>query len=239
MFHLVAVSALILISALVYRCLAGPRAARAPRPRPVFYLLGNIGAGKSLLARNVAAACPDFVVLPEPVDVWQSLEDHNVLALFGACRSTWAFAFQTLVFSTFARRARDAPDDRVVVFERSPGCALYLFAQDMANAGTLLPAHMAILRHLYATLFPPSSRHACYLYVRVDAETAFARARGRGRVEEQTLPFVYFARLHRLLEAWLLRNHQQRVRILDGQLPPGQLLEATLQAIRQELAVFN
>lgn len=212
-------------------------ARRRQRRNVYVYLEGNIGVGKSTLAAGIART-GRYMVTPEPVSTWIDLEGHNFLGLYSSDRYKWSFPFQTLAQITLARSMR-TPSSLPRIFERSAETSLNVFAQMALDDGILSPPHMALLRLLREELTVscrPWPAH--HFYIRVSPQLALQRARTRGREEDCGWPLEYHQRVHDYHERWVQSLPPGMVTILDGSLPPDDLLKEALyhlEAINKDL----
>ncbi len=203
---------------------------KSKRPHPIFYLEGNIGAGKSTVATGLAAL-GKYRVRKEPVTEWQNVDGHNFLALIGIDRKKWLYAFQTLVLATLAKRVNtmtNPGNGKPCILERSATCAMRVFAKDGHLQGDLTDEEMAVLQVLHNIM--KNDHDAVYIYVRTPPEESYRRASSRGRPEERKLPREYFLRLHALMDQWLLHNETA-----PGMLAPTDILKETERKIEHHL----
>lgn len=212
---------------------------RRTKPHPIFYLEGNIGAGKSTLA-NGLAACGKYRVRKEPVAEWQNTGGYNLLALLGLDRQKWLYVFQTLVLATLTKRVRQIEkptEGKPCILERSANCALKVFARDGHEQGFLSNEEMAVLKMLHETLADKSQ--AVYIYVRTPPEISYERMAARGRTEEKRLPEEYFVRLHTLMDQWLMQEETAPVIVINGLESPSEILREATRKIEEQLQKYH
>lgn len=187
-----------------------------PFVKPIFYLEGNIGAGKSTLAKGLAEL-NKYKVVAEPVKEWQNVEGFNLLNLLSQDRNTWGLPFQVLALSTLIKRQNSIMNNpEILILERSVTCSHHVFAQDLLDQKVITPEHMAVLRTVIGTITLHKTRPIKYIYVRTPPDVAAYRANLRGRSEEKLLPNSYFHRLHHLLDRWLLEEETNDVHVISG-----------------------
>src|SRR5271154_55052 len=107
----------------------------------IFFLEGNIGAGKStflsILGKNF-----DFEIVFEPTDKWQRVNnnDGNLLDLFYKDSKRWAYTFQSFAFISRVRtqfEQNQKLSKKIQVLERSVYCDRFCFAKNCVEIGLM------------------------------------------------------------------------------------------------------
>lgn len=187
--------------------------------RVVLSLEGNIGAGKSSLLRLLACA-PGIRTVDEPLDTWRGGADGrpNLLNMFYADPTRWAFTFQTAAFLSRAEGAKSAlrsalakgseASCRTWVLERSVQSDKQCFATNCRKTGLFTEAEWCVYNDYHTWLVNEHEdlRIDGAVYLRAQPSTCMARLRKRGRPEEASVPVDYLEQLHSRHEEWLIHE---------------------------------
>jgi deoxyadenosine kinase len=175
----------------------------ADAARPLFIgIAGIIGAGKSSLTRDLAAAIPGAVALYEPVD-------NPYLEAFYRDRARYAFEFQVFMLQRRFEQHREAAvlsKSRTVVQDRT----LWedtVFAQMMHDAGYISDQGWQTYLALFRSLEEYMVRPDAIFYLDVEPDLALERVRQRDRGAEQGLELEYLVRLRDTYEQWIAGTH--------------------------------
>jgi len=181
-------------------------------PKAIFYVEGNIGAGKSSLLAALAAQ-PNYVTVTEPVEVWQKT---GMLELFYQ-KQIDASSFQSMVSTThFAKLFRAIGDakDEVVICERSLLIGAQAFADVCIGNYASRAAHCISVKEL-ASLLPQIPTF--YIYLDTPADKCMDRLRERNRDSERDLTVDYLKRIEASHCAFMLLHEKEiPIMVLDG-----------------------
>lgn len=79
---------------------------------------GNIGAGKTTLTRRLHNNV-DFLVIPEPIDLWHNIHGFNLLKAYYEDKTKWAMTFQSYAMLTMLQRHWYSTTQKMKIMERS------------------------------------------------------------------------------------------------------------------------
>ena len=178
-----------------------PRGYGAPVANGVKLLVavsGNIGAGKSTLAKSLCER-GGLHLVPEPV------EDNPYLGDFYADPVRWAYHAQTFIMSVRHEQQKRAYD----LSRSGTSCLLdrclhedRIFAAVARDKGYLSPREWNTYATLHRALLSSAPPPEVVVYLRTTPEVARARTMLRARTEEATIPLDYLAALHAEYERW-------------------------------------
>ena len=179
-------------------------------PAPVFFIEGNIGAGKSTFLTSVSKFLPVQPIL-EPCHAWQDVAGTgNLLQAFYEDGKRWAYTFQSYAFITrILEQEKNALKYRGVtqLFERSVYSDRYCFAKNAHELGLMTPLEWGLYREWFEWLVQSrSTMPAGFIYLRTDPKICFERLTSRGRSEESTVSLDYLELLHNKHEEWLIHK---------------------------------
>jgi deoxyadenosine/deoxycytidine kinase len=151
---------------------------------------GNIGAGKSEVLKILKSR--GISVNPEPVEAWTLLKKYYERP------AAFAFSLQAQILVSFAEIQKN---DKVLVMERSPRCALEVFAKMLLDEGKLSESQMSILSCMYFELDIPKTD--VIIYLDLDSETCLSRIRQRNRNGEESINLNYLETVRSKYEDFL------------------------------------
>lgn len=159
---------------------------------------GNIGAGKSTLAKSLCER-GGLLLVPEPV------EDNPYLGDFYHDPVRWAYHAQTFIMSV-----RHAQQKRAHELSHSGTSCLLdrclhedrIFAAVARAKGFLSPREWDTYATLHRALLASAPPPDVVVYLRSTPEVSLARVALRGRGEEASVTLDYLAALHTEYEAW-------------------------------------
>ncbi len=188
-----------------------------PRPRSMYLLEGNIGAGKTSLG-NILKNSNQFEFLEEPVDTWRDGFAGNLFEMFYTDMPRWSFTFQIMAFTTRAKTwseiLQKVQGDRVVL-ERSIYTDRNVFAKNLYAGGAMNDSEWQVYQQLWEFLASNyCEKPQKIIYLRTPAELCLERIKQRGRNEEQQMPLDYLKNLEDLHDEWLM-DHPDVIHI-DG-----------------------
>jgi deoxyadenosine/deoxycytidine kinase len=182
-------------------------------PRPfIVSVEGNIGSGKSTILNAMRERYHEIdgvpiVYVDEPVSQWEQIkskEGKNMIELFYANPSKYAFSFQMMAYIsrlTMIRAAVQANPNAVILTERCLLTDYNIFASMLHEQGQMLDEEFTIYKtwfHAFEQDIPVTS----IVYVRCNPTTAFARCKKRARVGEE-IPLEYLTQCHEKHEKWI------------------------------------
>lgn len=183
----------------------------------MFFLEGNIGAGKTSLGK-VLSESGHYDFLEEPVDAWRQGFANNLFEMFYTDMERWSFTFQIMAFTTRAKTwseiLKKVTGNRVIL-ERSIFTDRHVFAKNLYGVGAMNDSEWQVYQQLWEFL----SQNYCekpdkIIYLRTPAELCLERIKMRGRSEEKQMPLDYLKRLEDLHDEWLM-DHSDAI-VLDG-----------------------
>lgn len=165
---------------------------------------GNVGAGKSTLLARLAAR---WTVCPEPVDEWREL-----LGLFYADPTRWAFAMNAKALVSYLRVPECDAAGRPVVVERSPLSCKEVFSRLHLNEGTISSEEWELLSDLHLLRgWEPD----VIVYLTSTPGVCMERVKQRGRGGEGGVTPEYLAKLQRA-HVTMLRWYGKEVHVIDA-----------------------
>ncbi|KAM8866273.1 deoxyguanosine kinase, mitochondrial [Synchiropus picturatus] len=198
------------------------RQARTAVPR--VSIEGNIAVGKSTFARLLGDACPDWQVMTEPLDRWQSVGGgsgktlvSNLLQMMYQEPRRWSYTFQTHSCMSRLRTQLQPPPQRLLtsaacpvqVYERSVYSDRYIFALNMFELGCINSTEWAIYQDWHSLLVEQFGQRVeleGIIYLKASPQVCLERLARRGREEEQGVQLDYLQKLHEQHEKWLVQK---------------------------------
>ncbi len=197
-------------------------------------IAGNIGVGKTTLARALAAQL-DWRCCLEPVI------DNPYLDDFYADMSRWAFHLQVYFLSKRFENQREIESAQTsCVQDRTIYEDVEIFARTLNRRGHLVDRdwdnYQALFETMVGYLRPPD----LIVYLRSDLDTLLKRIRARGRTSEKTIDPAYLGELNEAYESWVKRASSQfRIATLETgyeqELNAGEVLDQCLNLLRIKL----
>lgn len=187
-----------------------PETAHHSRVKPVVVSVeAAIGTGKSSLLKLIQKREPSWVVVQEPVEMWQKVGgQHNLLEHFYNDFERYAFSFQTYCFLTrieaVAKAIREQchNDAPVIVVERSWFTDKHTFAEMLRKQGRISDMEWCLYEEWYNFAARNAPTIHGHVYLDCSTETCMARLRKRGRSEETTVTSDYQNSLIEHHEVW-------------------------------------
>ena len=174
-------------------------------------LEGNIGAGKSTIINQLIKENldPQIIILPEPVDMWESIK-HNgetMLQKFYKDQEKYAFAFQIMAFTSRLKLIKDTikkhPDAKIILCERSLEADREIFAKMLNKDGVIEP----ILYQIYETYFQDSVdtmyQLSGMIYLTTPPDICSQRIVKRNRNGESNIPLSYLIKCDNYHKLWI------------------------------------
>lgn len=179
-------------------------------------IVGNIGCGKSTVLRRLSSV---VAVVPEPVSEWGKWLD-----MFYQDPMRWATSFNMKALMSF-RKWKDC--DRDTVFERSPVCCRYVFADIQCEQGYITPLEKALYDELYDAIgWQPDHT----IYLRTDPAKCLERVERRGRPCEDGVTLEYLSKVHWRYES--LASTSGRCISIDGNRDADPVFRDVLESVR-------
>ena len=187
----------------------------------IFFIEGNIGAGKSTFLASVSKFLPIQPVL-EPCHAWQDVAGTgNLLQAFYQDGKRWAYTFQSYAFITRILEQEKSAEKygaTPLLFERSVYSDRYCFAKNAYELGLMTPLEWGLYTEWFEWLVQSRSRMpAGFIYLQTDPKICFERLTSRGRSEEKAVAYDYLELLHGKHEDWLI--HKKNVAPYISQIP--------------------
>jgi deoxyadenosine/deoxycytidine kinase len=163
---------------------------------------GNIGAGKSTLIRALKDRYTQgkeriVVILEEPVEVWNTVEEDGVTLLdkFYNDPVKYSFTLQTMIYTTvynqILQAIKEFPKAEVIVCERSIQSSKYVFAEMLQSQGNMDLTESLVLNMLYDDPRTELALSKGMLYLKTEPEICLERIRKRSREGEQKITLDY------------------------------------------------
>ncbi len=182
----------------------------------MFFLEGNIGAGKSTFLSILERWQPGLSVAREPLDRWDSSGSASLLTCFMQHPTRWGLTLETytmLCRIQEAYRLQEIQSDTVIA-ERSVYSGYNVFARNSYEQGFLDSLEWAVCKDLFCRLVSNQLIYPQgFIYLQVSPETAFRRVKKRSRAAEATLALEYLEQLHQQHERFFITE--------EGRLPDG------------------
>ena len=187
---------------------AGTRRQTSSKP-VIIAIEAAIGTGKSTLLKLIQNRCPDWVVVQEPVDLWQKVGgEHNLLEKFYADPERFAFSFQTFCvlsrIESVTKAISDCPSGtQVIVLERSWFSDRHTFAEMLHKSGRISDMEWCLYDQWYRFAVKNSPRIDGHVYLDCSVDTCMKRLHKRNRSEESAITPGYQQSLIDHHEDWL------------------------------------
>lgn len=193
--------------------------------KPLLFVEGNIGAGKSTFLKMLGKYLPAVIVL-EPCDEWQNVGGHNLLQAYYEDISRWACTFQIYANITRIQKQEEYShkEGEIQIMERSWFTDRYCFARSLFDTSNIDELSWNVFVRLWDFNFARVQFPVGFIYLRVAPEVCMDRMKKRARTEEVGVPFEYLNRLHDYHEQLLVDKSVDSVissvpvLILDGSL---------------------
>jgi len=201
--------------------------------KKIISIEGNIGSGKSTLIKSLESYGLDVIYLPEPVDLWNDIKDTSgvtILEKYYQDSQRYAFPFQMMAYitrlSAIRKAVAEAPDNSIIITERSINTDREIFAKMLYDAGKI--EHICYL--IYLRWFDEFSESKLdgIIYVQTTPAICSQRIENRNRKGEESIPLKYLEECHRYHEQWI-KNTDIPVLFFDG-IP--QLTQETAEQIK-------
>lgn len=175
----------------------------------MFFIEGNIGAGKSTFLSLLTHWCPFLEIVQEPLDRWDGDGASSLLGNFVQDPQRWGLTLETYTMMCRLRElvTMQKNDFGNLIAERSVYSGYYVFARNSYEQGFLNDLEWAVCRDVFARcvgsdLVQPQG----FIYLRVSPETAYRRVKMRNRASESGLSIAYLEQIHRQHERFLVER---------------------------------
>jgi deoxyadenosine/deoxycytidine kinase len=160
-------------------------------------IAGNIGAGKTTLARRLAEyygweAC------------FESVDDNPYLADFYADMPRWAFHLQVYFLnSRFNQVLKVQKNPHPTIQDRTIYEDAFVFAQNLQESSIMSPRDYNNYRQVFDNMTKYISAPDLLIYLRADLPVLRQRIQLRGRSYEASIPDEYLLNLNTHYENWI------------------------------------
>ena len=171
---------------------------------------GNIGSGKSTLYADLQtyyANNTDICFVPEPVDEWKSIVDHEgtpILTNLYKDTPKYAFRFQMMAYISRLHLLRQKIKEnkyKIIISERCVQTDKNVFAQMLFDDGMIDHDEFQIYLNWFDE-FLDDIVLGGIVYVRAEPDVCDSRVKIRAR-EGETIPLEYLTKCHNYHEEWL------------------------------------
>jgi len=182
-----------------------------PTTPVVIAIEAAIGTGKSTLLKQLKDKHPEWIVVQEPVSMWQNVGPgkHNLLEAFYSDPQRYAFSFQTycvlsriVVVSQALEEAKASGTD-VIILERSWLSDRETFGEMLHKNAKISSMEWELYQQWYTFAVKNSPEIHGHIYLECKPETCRARLKKRSRTEEVGVTNEYQCALIDQHEAWL------------------------------------
>ncbi|MFC1894649.1 deoxynucleoside kinase [Candidatus Dependentiae bacterium] len=178
--------------------------------KTIFFLEGNIGAGKSIFLKILKDNL-NVDICFEPINKWQDIENEgNILDLFHKNTKRWAYTFQSY---TFISRIQYQIEEEISckkdtqIFERSVYCDRYCFAKNCYESGNITSLEWQIYKEWFSWLIKKHTKKpSAFIYLKTDPKVCLARLKKRNCSQEACVELSYLELLHKNHEDWLVKK---------------------------------
>ena len=186
---------------------------------------GNVGSGKSTFLEELKKyyeTNENVIILPEPVDVWDSIKDENgttMLEKFYADQEKYAFSFQMMAYISrlaIIRKIVRSVKDRqnlVLISERCLHTDKNVFAKMLYDQGKILSVDFQIYLKWFDEFADDFPIEQC-IYIKTSPDICHERVKRRARLGEDIIPLDYLVRCDLYHEEYI--KIMPKVSTLDG-----------------------
>jgi deoxyadenosine/deoxycytidine kinase len=201
-------------------------------------IAGNIGAGKSTLAKEIAKYYNWRAEL-------ESVEDNPYLRDFYEDMHQWSFHLQVhFLNSRFEQLRRLEKLDANIVQDRSIYEDAHIFAKNLHESGFLQKREYNNYLSLYNSMVQFIKAPDLLVYLRADIPTLIRRIELRQRDYESGIRLDYLKNLNRYYEEWIAGYEEGKLLIIDVNhidfvKNPSDLAEILNKVDRELFGIFN
>ncbi|AKI98107.1 deoxynucleoside kinase [Kosmotoga pacifica] len=163
----------------------------------IIVFAGNVGAGKSTLARAVGKQL-GFEIF------YESVVDNPFLEDFYYDQKKWAYHLQTYFLVHRFSIIKEAEIRKInAVFDRSIYEDAAIFARNLYETGKMGKREFETYIHMFNSMMRYIRHPDLLVYVDADVDTILSRIRRRGRQMELEVPIAYWQQLDNLYKKWI------------------------------------
>lgn len=178
--------------------------------RPLVLLVGNLGAGKTTLAKCLGEHFGWWVGI-------ESVSDNPYLDDFYAEMARWSFNLQIYFLNNRIRLHEQASGQSSgAVLDRSIYEDRYIFAESLFDQGLLSPRDFQTYKELFDFVARGLRSPDLVLYLTAPIPTLHERIQERGQTFERTLSFEYLARIEARYRDWISTLPAARLLVVDS-----------------------
>ena len=189
---------------------------------------GNIAAGKSTLVKKLSDKLSSeldypFVLLQEPVDIWETIKDKDgetIIEKFYKDQEKYAFSFQMMAYISRLQILKDTirtHPNSIIICERSIWSDRNIFAKMLADEGKIEDINLTIYKHWFDDLSKEFT-HDGIIYLKTSPEVCKKRVGIRKRKGED-IPLAYLERCVQYHRNWLEDINNVDMLVLCGDDP--------------------
>ena len=183
---------------------------------------GLIGTGKSTVLEHLAQ--DGYRVAYEPLDAW------TLLPQFYKDTAKHSLAFELQVVNSYCHENYECALDKILLMERSPDSALWVFAEMLRSTGKLSSEDFALL-HFMAHKLPVAKADA-FVYLKLPIDECLKRISWRSRESETTsVTKEYLVSLESFYIKFLERQALVHIIDLDVNDGPKQVAEKVKECL--------
>lgn len=201
---------------------------------------GNIAAGKSTLVKSLSDELSSildypFVLLQEPVDIWESIKDKDgetIIEKFYKDQKKYAFSFQMMAYISRLQILKDTiriHPNSIIICERSIWSDRNIFAKMLADEGKIEDINLTIYQHWFDDLSKEFS-HDGIIYLKTSPKVCKERVGIRNRKGEN-IPFAYLERCDQYHRKWLEDINDVDMLVLYGDDPKATIEQSWTKQI--------
>lgn len=176
----------------------------------VIVFAGNVGSGKTTIARALAGAL-GFEVH------FESVSDNPFLEDFYHDQRKWAYHLQTFFLIHRFTALKEAMErGSNIVFDRSIYEDAEIFARNLYETGKMEEREFETYLDMFYSMMRYIPHPDLLVFIDADIDTILARIRKRGRNMELEVPIAYWQQLSNLYDLWINRYDYSPVYRIDA-----------------------
>jgi deoxyadenosine/deoxycytidine kinase len=172
-------------------------------------IAGNIGAGKTTLAKRIADHFGWYVS-------FESVDDNPYLVDFYGDMPRWAFHLQIYFLNNrFAQVKTVQKSGLPTVQDRTIYEDAHIFARNLVESGLMPERDYENYWNVYSNMLQYVKPPNLLVYLRADLPKLLSQIRKRGREFEQDIPEAYLGMLNKCYEDWIAQYKESPLLIID------------------------